>query len=91
MMIILISAAVLGGIGLLLGFILSLAGIKLKVGEDPVLTAIKALMPGANCGACGFPGCNALAEAIYEGNATGEKCPVGRRQNLAQKITDAMA
>ncbi|MCL2855507.1 MAG: hypothetical protein FWE21_07805 [Defluviitaleaceae bacterium] len=91
MNIILISAAVVGSLGLFFGLIISIAGIKLKVGEDPTLTAIKALMPGANCGACGLPGCAAFAEAVFEGKVQADGCPVGRRQNLAQKIADTMA
>ena len=88
---ILVSTLVLGGAAALFGLILSFAAIKLKVEEDPKLTAIKALMPGANCGACGFPGCNGYAEAFFEGKAGADSCPVGRRGGLAQKLTDIMA
>ena len=91
MNVILISVAVLGGIGLIFGLILSFAGIKLKVGEDPILTAIKELMPGANCGACGLPGCAAFAEAVFEGKAEATACPVGRRANLSEKVAKVMA
>ncbi|MDR2166647.1 MAG: hypothetical protein LBE35_02195 [Clostridiales bacterium] len=88
---ILISVAVLGGMGILFGLILSFAAIKLKVGEDPRLTALKELMPGANCGACGFPGCNGFAEAFFAGNAPADGCPVGRRRGLGEKLTAVMA
>jgi electron transport complex protein RnfB len=88
---ILISVAVLGSIGIIFGLILSFAAIKLKVSEDPKLAALKALMPGANCGACGYPGCNGFAEAFFEGNAPADGCPVGRRRGLGEQMIEVMA
>lgn len=44
---------------------------------DPRIDAVHAALPGTNCGACGFPGCMACAEAIAAGKAPPNKCPVG--------------
>jgi len=88
---ILISMAVLGAIGVSFGLIMSFASIKLKVSEDAKLTAIKAIMPNANCGACGFPGCAAFAEATLEGRAKPDGCLVGRRRGLPQQIEEILA
>lgn len=53
-------------IGAVLGILLGLADKFLKVELDPRLEKLITLLPGYNCGACGHPGCNGLAEAIFE-------------------------
>jgi Na+-translocating ferredoxin:NAD+ oxidoreductase RNF subunit RnfB len=50
---------------------------KLAVQIDPRIEQIAEALPQANCGACGFPGCQALAEAIIQGKAGPNSCPVG--------------
>ncbi len=57
----------LGILGALLGLGLAIAAEVLKVEPDKRVQDIEKLLPGANCGACGYPGCNAFAEAIVEG------------------------
>jgi len=47
------------------------------VPRDPLVDNIRAALPGANCGACGFPGCDNYAEAIAAGNAGISACTVG--------------
>jgi len=86
---ILITTAILGGLGLLLGLLLSLAGIKFKVYEAPELTAIKDLLPGANCGGCGQAGCAAFAEELYSGKGKGNFCPVGDDE-MQRKLADML-
>ncbi len=61
-----ISLISLGGIGLVFGIILSVLDKKLKVEEDPLVKEIMSLLPGINCGACGFAGCSAYAKQIAE-------------------------
>ena len=56
-----IIIAILGGV---FGAILAIAGKKLAVEEDPRKDEILALLPGANCGGCGYAGCAAMADAI---------------------------
>lgn len=67
----------IGGIGLIFGIILAVAGEKLKVVEDPKFTEVRAALPGANCGGCGYPGCDLFAQAIVDGVAPVSGCPVG--------------
>lgn len=64
-------AIVMGAIGLLLGLGLAFAAKKFAVPRDPRVDAIEALLPGANCGGCGYPGCAAFAIAVVA-----EKAPV---------------
>jgi RnfABCDGE-type electron transport complex B subunit len=84
------SIAVLGGLGFIFGLILSFVSIKLSVEEDPKLVAIKDLLPGVNCGVCGFPGCDAFAVAVFEGKAKTNGCPIGKRSNLTQKLEEIL-
>ena len=56
----------LGLLGGLLGLGLAFASELLKVETDPRIVAVESLLPGINCGACGYPGCQAFAEAILE-------------------------
>lgn len=54
--------------GLVLGFILGFASDKLVVEVDPLLPVITDLLPGYNCGGCGYPGCENFAKALIEGD-----------------------
>ncbi|XMB86480.1 RnfABCDGE type electron transport complex subunit B [Mycoplasmatota bacterium WC44] len=58
---------ILGGLGLLLGLGLAVASEKFHVEEDSRLAKVNELLPGVNCGACGYPGCGGFAEGIIEG------------------------
>jgi Na+-translocating ferredoxin:NAD+ oxidoreductase subunit B len=70
------SVAILGGVGLTFGALIALAHRKLRVWEDPRIDAVNTLLPGANCGACGFAGCRAFAEATVTGAAKPAQCTV---------------
>ncbi|HQE04664.1 MAG: Fe-S cluster domain-containing protein [Tepidanaerobacteraceae bacterium] len=74
---ILTSILSMGGLGLALGGGLAIAFKKLAVETDPREEAVIGALPGANCGACGYPGCSGLAKAIVEGKAPVNACPVG--------------
>ncbi|SHH67754.1 RnfABCDGE type electron transport complex subunit B [Sporanaerobacter acetigenes] len=80
---------VLGGLGLLFGVILSLASKAFAVETDPKVEEIRSVLPGANCGACGFPGCDGLANAIAEGKAPVNGCAVGGKA-VADKVAEIM-
>lgn len=67
----------IGGMGILFGIGLGYAGIKFKVEQDPKIPEVRDALPGANCGGCGYAGCDALAEAIVTGKAAVNACPVG--------------
>lgn len=73
---ILISVAILGGIGLTFGTLIALAHRKLWVWVDLRIDTVAGLLPGTNCGACGLPGCHAFAESVVDGKVTPADCPV---------------
>ncbi|QEK12312.1 RnfABCDGE type electron transport complex subunit B [Crassaminicella thermophila] len=79
----------LGGMGLLFGAGLAYASQKFAVEVDPRVTEIGEVLPGANCGGCGYPGCNGFANAVVEGKAPVNGCPVGGSE-CAQKIAKIM-
>ncbi len=73
-----ISAIIsLTSLGLFLGIMLSLAARFFKVESSPVVDELEALMPGSQCGQCGFPGCRPAAEALAAGDAQVTLCPPG--------------
>ena len=84
-----IATAVVALTGLLLGALLSFFGEKFKVEVDEKETAIREILPSANCGGCGYAGCDALAAAIAKGEAPVTACPVGGAE-LAEKISAIM-
>jgi RnfABCDGE-type electron transport complex B subunit len=57
--------------------LLGYAKVKLHVEEDPKVEAVKGALPGANCGACGFAGCDDFARAVAEDRAPVSGCPIG--------------
>lgn len=71
-----IATCVVSIIGLLIGLFLGLASKKLEVSVDETEAKIRDLLPGANCGACGYAGCDACAKAIAIGEAGADVCPV---------------
>lgn len=71
------ALVVLGGLGLLIGGLLSYAAKRFAVEEDERVEIIADLLPGANCGACGYPGCINAAEKIVSGEIGVDSCIVG--------------
>ncbi len=67
---VIIAAATVTAIGLVCGLILVIASKFMEVKEDPRIAEIRACLPGANCGACGFTGCDGYAKAIVETEGT---------------------
>lgn len=77
---------VLSLLGLALGFGLSFAEKKLSVEKDEKLLALEEIMPGANCGGCGYAGCSSYAEAVSKGEALPGLCQPGGKE-LAEKMS----
>ena len=77
----LFALALAFALGLALGFFKQFFAVE----EDPLIGQIRELLPGANCGACGFPGCDGYASAIAGGLAGISGCPVGG-QAVAEKL-----
>ncbi|MBC7088397.1 MAG: RnfABCDGE type electron transport complex subunit B [Tissierellales bacterium] len=80
---------ILGGIGLLFGALLSIASKIFAVEIDQNVERILNVLPGANCGACGYPGCEGLAKALAEGKAESNACVVGG-QKVANDVAKAL-
>ena len=81
------AVCTLGGLSVTLSLLLVLANKKLFVPEDPRLDAVEDMLPHTNCGACGYPGCRAFAEALVGGDALPGKCtvsPEGERARIAR-------
>lgn len=74
-------------IGLLLGFLLGTAAKHFKVESDPLVDEIGALLPGTNCGQCGYAGCPAAAESLADGSAAITLCPPGGKALAEQLAT----
>ncbi len=83
--ILLYTVLALSGMGLAAAVILYFVAQKFKVYEDPRIDQIEALLPGANCGGCGYAGCRALAEAYTKTEDIADlSCPVGGSAIAAQ-------
>ena len=74
---ILIPVIIVAAIGLLAGVMLSLASKFMAVPTDEKTEKIRECLPGANCGACGYSGCDGYAAAIAAGEAEPNKCAPG--------------
>lgn len=74
---VLATALIVGGMGLVCGIALALAARFLSVSEDPRVEQAKELLPGANCGGCGFAGCADYAKAIVLDGAAINLCAPG--------------
>jgi len=79
------AALILGGTGLVLGALLAVASKIFYVEVDPKVELIREALPGANCGACGYPGCDGLAEVIAKGEAPPSACVAGGAE-IAKQI-----
>lgn len=76
---------ILSVLGLLLGIGLSIADKKFSVEKDEKLVSLEAMMPGANCGACGYAGCSSYAQAVFDGTAQPGLCVPGGK-DLSDKM-----
>lgn len=77
-----ISFALIGSIA---GVILFLIAKRFRVVEDPRIDAVQEVLPGANCGGCGYPGCRGFAESCVKADSLGDLfCPVGGNSVMEQ-------
>ena len=88
MNLILIAVVSLGAIALVLAAILYAASKKFAVYEDPRIAQVGEVLPQANCGGCGYPGCSGFADAcVKAGSLDGLNCPVGGTEVMNQVAT----
>ena len=79
------TVVILTVLGTALAMLLFVVARKFKVEEDVRIDEIEKLMPGANCGGCGFAGCRAFAQnCVKEGNLSKNFCPVGGNETMAK-------
>ncbi|MDD2562702.1 MAG: Fe-S cluster domain-containing protein [Salinivirgaceae bacterium] len=82
-LIVLLSIITLCVIGVIAAVVLFYAAKKFKVYEDPRIDEVEALLPAANCGGCGFPGCRGFAEALVKADHISDMlCPVGGNETM---------
>ena len=85
---ILVAVIVLGAVGLVAALVLYLASKKFAVYEDPRIGQVAEVLPQANCGGCGYPGCSGFAGACVKaadgGSLDGVLCPVGGAAVMAK-------
>lgn len=82
---ILLAVAIVAGIGLIAGLGLAVASILMAVPKDEKAEAVLKLLPGANCGACGYSGCSGYAAALAKGEAKAGLCSPGG-EAVAQEV-----
>lgn len=76
------SLITLGGLGLLFGAVLAVASRIFHVEKDPRIEQIEEVLPGSNCGGCGYPGCANYAESIVNENASPNLCAPGGEETV---------
>ena len=87
---ILIAVAIIGGIGLIGGILLAVISHFCDSGEENArLAEIRDALPGANCGACGYVGCDSYAEAVENGSAEPNLCAPGGK-DAALKLSEIL-
>ena len=89
MTIFIFSVVLLAVLGILIGILLGVAGKVFAVETDERVEKVRECLPGNNCGGCGYPGCDGLAEAIVAGDAPVNGCPVGGAP-VASKIAEIL-
>jgi len=87
------AVIVLGVIAVVASAVLYICSKKFAVYEDPRIGQVTELLPGANCGGCGFPGCSGMADALVKGcdagSLDGLNCPVGGA-DVMTKVADLL-
>src|ERR1041385_5635237 len=78
-----VAVAILGGMGLLFAVLIAIAHARLYVWQDPRIGEVAAMLPNANCGACGLPGCRAFAEKAVAGIVQPAQCTVSSADAIA--------
>lgn len=78
------SVLILGGTGLVFAAFIAVANRKFKVWEDPRIDTVADMLPQANCGACGLPGCRVFAEKAVLGVIEPAKCTVSEPARVAE-------
>ncbi len=84
---IMLAASFMAALGVALAIVLAIANRYLYVYEDPRIDSVEGLLPHANCGACGTPGCRPFAEELVQGDKNPGECTVNSLE-MNQEIAD---
>ena len=87
---ILIPVLVLVVIALICAVLLTVSSIFFGVKEDERASAVRDCLPGANCGACGFSGCDGYAKALSEGKTDNPNLCIPGGDGVAKEIGEIM-
>ena len=87
---IIIPVLILAVIAVICAVILTLSSILFGVKEDARAAEIRDCLPGANCGACGFSGCDGYAKALSEGKTTNPSLCVPGGDGVAARVGEIM-
>jgi RnfABCDGE-type electron transport complex B subunit len=83
--IIIYTVITLSALGAVAAVVLFFIAKKFKVYEDPRIDQVEEILPAANCGGCGFPGCRGFAEALVKADDLSDyNCPVGGNDMMAE-------
>ena len=83
------ASLILLGLGLILGLGLAIAAKIFYVKEDERIGEVEKMLPGYNCGSCGYAGCRSMAEAIIAGKEPNiKKCRPGKEDKNFRPIVD---
>lgn len=88
---ILIALAIVLGVAALMGLLLAVADKFLFVAVDERVEKVTSMLPNANCGGCGYPGCAGLAEALVEGKVKKVSTCRPSKPEARQAIKDYLA
>ena len=82
--IVILAGAIMLALALFMAYVLGWANRTFHVEVDPRVEQVNAALPGANCGGCGYVGCNEYAEAVVAGESPPDKCTVGGESCAAE-------
>ena len=84
-----LAAFVLSSLAVLMGYVLGWANGAFHVDVDPRVEAVKNVLPGANCGGCGYAGCQEYAEAVEMRTFPTEKESVSVSEDVIHEVEEA--
>lgn len=87
---IILAVVIVAGIGLVLGLALAVASIVFAVPVDEKEVAVRECLPGANCGACGYSGCDGYAQALAKGETTECNRCIPGGNDVAKEVASIM-
>ena len=82
------SVIFLAGLGCASAIVLSIASVLFRVDEDPLIEAVSEVLPGANCGGCGYAGCSSYAAAVVTDPNVGAGGCVAGGPETAEKVAE---